>query len=134
MRGWRWWATLPEANQALALIGVGIVLLQALFIAETRIQLSTIVLGVVINQIGVWNLGSRLLRDPRVYNLLRAEVDGLISLVRKLNRKAVAGAAKAVEETKRELLDSVERISRVAGVVGKGAVDPESGNGHGSRP
>ena len=49
-------------HQTVALAGCGIVLLQALFIAETQIQLSIIVAGLTLYLIGCWKLGYSSLR------------------------------------------------------------------------
>ncbi len=113
------WAARPTVNKVLALGGVVIIMLQAFFIAGRRMELTIILVGIIVNQIGVWNMASRLLPDRRVFNVLRGEVDRFIDIVRKLNRKAVESDAEGVVEAKREMHESVERIGEAAGVVGE---------------
>lgn len=113
------WAARPAVNKFLALGGVVIIMLQAFFIANRPAELTIILVGILVNQVGVWNMASRLLPERRVFNVLRGEVDRFIDIVRKLNRKAVEGDAAGVVEAKEEMHASVERIGEAAGVVGE---------------
>ncbi len=103
-------------NNALALGGVVIILLQTLMIAYQRIEVAIVLAGIMINQIGVWGLANKLLPERRVFLQLRAEVDRFIGLVRNLNKQAVAGDEAEVESTKALMHDSIERMSAVAAV------------------
>jgi hypothetical protein len=103
-------------NNALVLGGVVIILLQTLMIAWTRFQVSIILAGIIINQIGVWGLAAKLLPDRRVNLELRAEVDRFIGLVRQLNAHAVTGDDPQVDSTKALMHESIDRMVSVAAV------------------
>ncbi|UCC75065.1 MAG: hypothetical protein JSV86_11110 [Gemmatimonadota bacterium] len=103
-------------NNALALGGVVIILLQTLMIAYERIEVATILAGIMINQIGVWGLATKLLPERRVYLELRAEVDRFIGLVRQLNSHAVSGDDDQVGSTKALMHESIDRMVSVAAV------------------
>jgi hypothetical protein len=103
-------------NHALALIGVVIILYQTLMMAWERIEVAIVLLGIVVNQIGVWRLAGRVLPNMRTYLQLRAEADRFIGLVRHLNTHAVAGDDAEVESTRAEMRDSVDQMVEVAAV------------------
>ena len=107
-------------NNALALGGVVIILLQTLMIAYTRVEVSVILAGIMINQIGVWRLAERLMPERRVYLQLRAEVDRFIGLVRTLNKSAVEGDDSGVDATQAEMQESISRMVDVAAVRTEG--------------
>jgi hypothetical protein len=97
-------------NHALALGGFLIVLFQSMFMAFERYQLAIVIAGFMVNQVGVWGLGAKLLPERRVYLKLRAEVDSFIGLVRQLNAQAVRGETTAVETTRSSMKQSVDRM------------------------
>lgn len=103
-------------NNALALGGVIVILLQVLWIADTRPQVAIVLAGIILNQVGVWGLAAKLLPDRRQYLKLRAEVDGFIGLVRKLNTHAVDGQDDDVQGTASAMHESIDRMVNVAGV------------------
>ncbi|NIR42875.1 MAG: hypothetical protein GWN99_03230 [Gemmatimonadetes bacterium] len=103
-------------HNTLALGGVVVILLQTLYIAYDRIQVAIILAGIIINQIGVWGLANKLLPERRVYLELRAEVDSFIGMVRELNSQAVQGDQVAVDQTKTNMHESVERMAEVAAI------------------
>lgn len=107
-------------NNALALGGVVIILLQTLMIAYHRWEVAVILAGIMVNQIGVWGLAAKLMPDRRVYLQLRAEVDRFVGLVRLLNRHAVASEDPEVESTKALMHESIERMASVAAVRAEG--------------
>lgn len=103
-----------SVNRILTLSGVIIILLQVLFLAHDRFQVSVVLGGIMMNQIGVWGLASRLLPERRVYLKLRNEVDSFIGLVRELNAHAVQGKASEVDGTRSAMKQSVDRMTEVA--------------------
>ena len=79
------------------------------------------VLGLLIMQMGIWQLTATLLPNQREYRPLRKETDYFLSLVRRMNRAAVAAeegsqyAAAELERLHTELHHSVDRMHRLAG-------------------
>ncbi len=108
-------------NEILALGGVSIILLQAVLMTDSRTAVLLILLGIILNQIGVWRLASNVLPPQRMYMVLREEVDDFVALVRKLNTQVVEGSGVGVDDTRREMIEAIERICDAAGVVGHGA-------------
>ena len=103
-------------SNSLALGGVIIILLQTLYIAWARTQVAVILVGIIINQIGVWRLANRILPERRVFLLLRAEVDRFINLVRELNGNAVRGDGAGVAQKQAEMHGSVDKMVEVAAI------------------
>lgn len=103
-------------NRALAVGGALIILLQTMMIAYTRLEVSVVLVGLLINQVGVWGLGGRLLPDRRAYPQLRREVRRFLALLRQLNQAAVGGSAEEVESTRIAMHEAVDRMSSVAAV------------------
>lgn len=101
-------------NRALAIIGVAVIFLQVLFIAETRVQVAIVMAGLLLNQTGTWGLASRLFPDRRIFLLLRAEVDHFLNLVRSLHMSAVDKASEQVESARGEMHKSVDRMAGIA--------------------
>ncbi len=101
---------------ALALGGVAIILLQTLELADTRTQVAVVLAGIIINQIGVWRLANRLMPERRSFLQLRSEADHFIDMVRQLNSHAVEGDDAGIEQTKRAMHGSVERMVEVAAI------------------
>ena len=110
--------TRVAVNEILALGGVSIILLQAAFMTDSRADVSLILLGIIINQIGVWRLASHILPPKRVYMALRGEVDDFVALVRKLNTQVVDGSGVGIDDTRREMIEAIDKICDAAGVVG----------------
>jgi hypothetical protein len=100
----------------LALGGVVIILLVALEIVESRMQLGLVIAGIIINQIGVWGLAGRLLPERRSFLQLRREADRFIDMVRQLNSQAVQGDEAGVEQTKTAMYGLVDRMAEVAAI------------------
>ena len=105
-----------SVNRFLTLGGVIIILLQVMFLAYDRYQVSVVLGGILLNQVGVWGLASRLLPERRVYLELRNEVDSFIGLVRELNAHAVQGSTSGVDATKSAMKQSVDRMGEAAAV------------------
>ncbi len=118
-------------NRFLALGGILVVLAQTIYagsraatntVAPTALQLQiwfgVVLLGVVLNQIGVWGLASRVFGGRRRYHQLRAEVSFFLSKVSELNTARVEERAADVQKLTQEMQASVERMQTVAGVEG----------------
>lgn len=107
---------------AVPVAGMVIVLLAVLVVEPPRTELGLVVLGLLLVEGGVWRLAGPVLPNERRYLALRAESNRFITLVRQLNAEAVAlrqqetpGARLAMDETKRAMHRSVERMVAVAG-------------------
>lgn len=112
--------TMREAvDSFLVLSGVVIIAVQVLAIAYSRIQMAIVSVGIMMVYLGVLRLGSRMMPNRRVYTQLRSEVDHLIQLVRELNSHAVSGDSQLFSATRAAMLESVDRITDVAGVLDK---------------
>jgi hypothetical protein len=72
--------------------------------------------GILVNQVGVWGLASRMMPERRLYLPLRREVRHFIDMVRELNDVALIEASD-VEEVRRRMHESVDRMAAVAGEV-----------------
>jgi len=98
-------------DKALALGGVIVILLQVLLIADLRWQVAVVLVGILINQVGVWGLAARLMPDRRTNLRLRSEVDVFIGLVRKLSGQSGRKDGSAFDTTTAELHEAVDRIA-----------------------
>lgn len=78
-------------------------------------------LGLLIMELGIWQVTALLFPNEREFRPLRVETDYFLKLVRRLNRAAVAaegGSANALAEIERvheDMHHSVERMRRLAG-------------------
>lgn len=103
-------------DNALAVGGVVVILLQVLFMAFSRTQVIIVLAGILINQVGVWGVASRMMPERRLYLPLRREVRHFIDMVREMNDVAKIEAGD-VEELRRRMHESVDRMATVAGKV-----------------
>ncbi len=101
-------------DKILAIGGVILILLQVLLIADTRMQVAVVLVGMLVNQIGVWGLAERLMPDRRANLELRSEVDAFLDLVRKLSRLGAKGDPTLLQATQSAMHESVDRIAGVA--------------------
>lgn len=115
--------TREDLNRLMAVGGAVVILLQVAFITSSRLEVTVVLTGILINQIGVWGLASRLMPERRKYMLLRAEVRHFLGLVTKLNESAVAGDDQKLQITRSAMLESVERMVPVAGIEEGAASD-----------
>lgn len=106
---------------ALTLTGVVIIFGSVLFAVEVGIQLQfmMVLVGVLLMEVGVWGLSSRLLPSTRKFKYLRDEGDRMIELIRALNAAAIARDrgeedAKHFQQTLAEMHESVVRMSEIA--------------------
>lgn len=104
-------------NNILAVGGVLLVVLQVLLMAYTRAQVAVVMVGILINQAGVWGLANRVLPSRRVYLPLRREIENFIQLARDLNEATVAGSG-TVDAVRRRMHESVDRMADAAGMSG----------------
>lgn len=108
--------TREDLDKLLAVGGVIAILLQVAFITSSRIDVTIVLAAILVNQIGVWSLASRLFPDRRKYMLLRTEVRQFLGLVTELNELAVAGESEKIEATREAMLESVDRMIPVAAI------------------
>ena len=101
--------------QALAVVGVVVVLVPVLTLAESTWQVGLVVLGLIFIEVGVWRLARGLLPDERRYEVLRREVDGFLDDVRELNDRAVEGDEEGVTAIRDRLRDRVDELVEAAG-------------------
>lgn len=104
------------------LIGILVIFGSVLFANDIGVQLQfmMVLLGVLIMEIGVWGLSSRLLPNDRKFKGLREEGDRMIELIRELNSAAIAKDlgrenAERFHRTLEEMHGSVVRMSEIAG-------------------
>jgi hypothetical protein len=103
------------------LIGTGLALYAVMQIDALYDRMLVSVLGLLLMQVGIWQLTASFLPNQREYRPLRKETDYFLSLLRRMNRAAVAaenGSSYATTEVERlhtELHHSVDRMLRLAG-------------------
>jgi hypothetical protein len=117
-------------EQALPIVGMAIVFGGAMLITDILWRVIVVAVGLLLVEIAVWNLASRILPNSRQYVPFRNEVDRFIQLARSLNAAAVTLAE---EETapERRIFDTVRddmvaAVNRMAGMAGK----TEAQSGH----
>lgn len=105
----------------LTLSGTGLALYAVMRIDTLYDRMLVSILGLLLMQIGIWQITASLLPNQREYRPLRKETDYFLSLLRRMNRAAVAAengssyAAAEVERLHTELHHSVDRMLRLAG-------------------
>ncbi len=106
----------------LTLIGTAIVLYAVLAVEATYTRVLLVALGLILLEAGIWEITRSLFPNEREFRPLRKETDYFLTVVRRMNRAAVrerSGAVGAVAEVERlqlELLHSVDRMRRLAGL------------------
>jgi len=103
------------------LVGILIIFGSVLFASEVGIQIQflMVLFGILLMEIGVWGLSSRLIPNERKFVSLREEGDRMIVLIRKLHAAALVKdeseeAAKRFQDTLAVMHDSVTRMSEIA--------------------
>lgn len=105
----------------LTLLGTALAMLAVLRIETFYDRVLIAVLGLMLMQVGIWQLTSSLLPNQREYRPLRNETDYFLSLLRRMNRAAVAAeggskyAQAEVDRLHTELHHSVDRMLKLAG-------------------
>lgn len=108
-------------DMMLTLAGI-LVIFGSVFFANTigvQALFLLVLFGVLIMEIGVWGLSSRLLPSERKFSRLREEGDNMITLIRELNASAIAKDrgeedAKRFQQTLASMHDSVVRMAELA--------------------
>ncbi len=110
--------SIPVAGTLLVLLSV---LLPAIA-SNVPFQVTLVVIGLVMGQLGTWRLATHILPNQRRYLALRAEVGAFLSLTRILNAQAIRLREDDTDERRaayRETLDAIhltaDRIAEVAG-------------------
>ena len=104
-----------------SLFGASVVVYAMYYVTELRERVLFALLGLLIMEIGIWQITAFLFPNERANRALRKETDYFLKLVRRLNRAALAlhrGSANAQTELDRvheEMHHSVERMRRLAG-------------------
>lgn len=102
-------------ERGLAVLGVVIVLVPVITLADSLWQIVAVVVGLLLIEAGVWNLARPLLPEDRRYGALRDAVDRFLEDVRKLNERAVEGDRNGVDDVRVRLRDRVDEIVEAAG-------------------
>lgn len=80
-------------------------------------------LGVVLLEAGIWQITQSLFPNERAYKPLRKETDFFVTLVRRLNKTALAAqrgsgsAQRDLQQVHEEMHHSVDRMLRLAGLT-----------------
>jgi hypothetical protein len=107
----------------LTVLGGLIVLYAVMRVDAFRERALITILGLLIMEVGIWQVASFLFPNHREYKPLRKETDYFLRLVRRLNRAAVAaqqGSTNAIDEMDRveeEMHHSIGRMRRLAGLT-----------------
>ncbi len=103
------------AGPVAAVIGVVIVLSSFFFMGDLFVWYAVVMSGLFIVLAGFLYGAYPLLTNERRYNALRREVYQFIGLVRDLNAAAEARSESRLAQVKSEMLNSVDRMSELAG-------------------
>lgn len=105
----------------LTIVGILIVFGSVLFGNDVGIQIQfmMVLLGVLLMEVGVWGLSSKLIPNERRFTRLRGEGDHMLQLIRELNTAAIAKDrgeedAKRFQNTLANMHESVVRMSELA--------------------
>lgn len=102
-------------------LGAAIVVYAVYQVEPLRERVLYAALGLLIMEIGIWQVTSFLFPNERAFRPLRKETDYFLKLVRRMNRAAIAverGSQNALIEMDRvqqEMYHSVDRMRRLAG-------------------
>lgn len=109
------------AQIALTVLGTAIALYAVLKMHSIYERVLIAGLGLLIMQLGVWQITSTLMPNQREYVPLRKETDYFLTLVRLLNRAVMAAeqgsefGQREVERLQQEMHHSVDRMRKLAG-------------------
>lgn len=114
--------TIRRFSQIVLSLGGGALIVYAMYyVLPVRERVLYTTLGLIIMELGIWQVTAFLFPNERSFGPLRKETDYFLKLVRRLNRAALAvqrGSPNAQEEFDRvydEMFHSVERMKRLAG-------------------
>ncbi len=103
-------------DRVAALVGVTIILVAAILVATTWVQLALIVLGILLLEVATWRMASKFMRSGRRFHLMRVEVHHFMKLMRGLNDAARDGKQeKNLYRLRQSMVDSVDRMFEFAG-------------------
>jgi hypothetical protein len=101
--------------------GTGTVIYAVLRVEPLRDRLLLAALGLVIMELGIWQITSVFFPNEREFKPLREETDYFLKLVRRLNastlrlHKGAEGIQPEIDRLKDEMIHSVDRMCRLAG-------------------
>ena len=105
----------------LTVSGAGTVIYAVLAVEPIRDRVLVAALGLLIMEIGIWQLTRFFFPTEREYKPLREETDYFLKLVRRLNaaalrqQKGSAAAQGDIDRLREEMFHSVDRMCRLAG-------------------
>ncbi|HSJ25839.1 MAG TPA: hypothetical protein VK929_14275 [Longimicrobiales bacterium] len=108
---------------ALSVAGVLLVVYAAVYVEVMYDRVLLAVLGLVLLEAGVWRITQSIFPNERNFTPLRKETDYFITLVRRLNRTAlaaqrgVAGAEADLAQINGDMHHSVDRMMRLAALT-----------------
>ncbi|HSJ15629.1 MAG TPA: hypothetical protein VK939_14495 [Longimicrobiales bacterium] len=111
---------------ALTILGTGIALYAVLRIEPLYDRLLMAALGLLLMQLGVWQITATLMPNQREYLPLRKETDYFLTLVRLMNRAAMAASQgsdfgdQEAARLQQEMHHSVDRMRKLAGLTEEG--------------
>lgn len=102
-------------EKTMAVLGVIVVLVPVITLAQATWQIAVVVLGLVMIEAGVWNVARHLAPEDRKFGTLRKEVDRFLDDVRELNLHAIADDREGIEDVRGRLHKRVDVLAEVAG-------------------
>ena len=102
-------------EKALAVVGVIVVLVPVITMADATWKVGVVVVGLVLIEAGVWNVARHLAPEDRKFGALREEVENFLDDVRELNLHAIDEDADGIEEVRGRLHERVDVMAEVAG-------------------
>ncbi len=105
-------------EKAMAVLGVVVVLVPTITLADAAWQVGTVVVGLVLIEAGVWNVARHLAPEDRKFGALRREVEAFLDEVRELNLHAIDENREGIEEVRGRLHRRVDAMAEVAGEKG----------------
>lgn len=105
-------------EKAMAVVGVIVVLVPVITLADATWQVATVVLGLVLIEAGVWNVARHLAPEDRKFGALRREVEHFLDDIRELNLHAIAEDREGIEDVRGRLHERVDIMAEVAGEEG----------------
>lgn len=102
-------------ERALALAGMVIILAPIFLVNDRAVQVSVVLVGLVMVQVGVWGVARELMPDARRFMRLREETEAFLEQVRTLNEVAVEGQSEDLREHRDQMREQVDRIVDAAG-------------------
>ena len=108
---------------ALTLVGTTLIAYAVIGLDQLYERMLLAALGIILLEAGIWQITQSLFPNERAFKPLRKETDFFVTLVRRLNKDALAaqrGSAAAVRDLQQvheEMHHSVDRMLRLAGLT-----------------